>query len=219
MKLAAIAELGFVILAGTAVYAFVSVARDSETRRACVPLCTMRPSYAGRNRTAPDFELPGLDGQRVRLSQFKGKTVVLHFWTSTCPPCIEEMPSLAELAKVVAKRSDVVVLTVSTDSDETTASGAVEKGLGAPAPFPVLLDPESSVVGGRYGTHLFPETWLIDKGGIIRARFDGARDWSNPLMLELIDSLSTATACDADFVAGSADTSGSQVCDDVLSPG
>jgi hypothetical protein len=129
------------------------------------------------------------------------------------------MPSLAELTKVVATRRDVVVLTVSTDENEMAARGAIEAGLDAPAPFPVLLDAESSVVGGRYGTRLFPETWLIDKGGIIRARFDGARDWSNPLMLELIDSLAAPIACDVDYAGGSADSSGDRICDEVLSPG
>jgi peroxiredoxin len=217
MRFAALAEIGFVLLAGAAVYGFVSMARSSETRRACLPLCTTRPAYAGRSRKAPDFELPDLDGRTVNLSRYKGKTVVLSFWTSTCPPCIEEMPSLAELAKVVARRGDVVVLTVTTDANEMAAKGAIEAGLGAPAPFPVLIDPESSVVGGRYGTRLFPETWLIDKNGVIRARFDGARDWSNPLMLEFIDSLSKPMSCDIEFDSRSADARGDQICDDVLS--
>lgn len=219
MRLLTLVEIGFVLVAGVSVYAFVSMARSSEMRRACLPLCTARPAYAGRSRTAPDFELPDLDGRKVNLSRYKGKTVVLSFWTSTCPPCIEEMPSLAELAKVVAKRGDVVVLTVTTDANVMAARGAIETGLGAPAPFPVLIDPESSVVGGRYGTHLFPETWLIDKNGVIRARFDGARDWSNPLILEFIDSLSKPMACDIEFDSGSADGRGDQMCDEVLAPG
>src|SRR5688500_1699110 len=109
MKPAALLQTGFIVIAATAVYAFVSMARDSETRRACVPMCAMRPAYAARNRTAPDFALPDADGKQVRLSQFRGKTVVLNFWTTTCQPCLEEMPSLAEFAKVVAKRDDVVV--------------------------------------------------------------------------------------------------------------
>jgi peroxiredoxin len=219
MRFAALAEVGFVLLAGAAVYAFVSTARSSEMRRACLPLCTMRPNYAGRTRTAPHFELPDLDGHKVNLARYKGTTVVLNFWTSTCPPCIEEMPSLAELAKIVAKRGNVVVLTVTTDANETAARGAIQAGLGASAPFPVLIDPESSVVGGKYGTRLFPETWLIDKNGVIRARFDGARDWSNPLMLELIESLAKPMACDIEFDSGSEDARSNQLCDEVLSPG
>jgi peroxiredoxin len=219
MRFAAVAELGFVLLAGTAVYAFVSMARSSETRRACVPLCTMRPSYAGMNRTAPDFDLPDLDGRRFGLSRLKGKTVVLSFWSSACPPCIEEMPSLAELARVVAKRSDVVVLTVSTDTRDVAKRTLLQAGIGTPAPFSVLLDPESSVIRDKYGTHLFPETWLIDPNGIIRARFDGARDWSTPMVLELIDSLAKPLACDIEFFAGSSDSRGDSLCAQTLSPG
>ena len=83
MKPAVLAQMAFILLAGFAVFAFISMAKDAETRRACVPVCAMRPSYAGRNRTAPDFELPKPDGSKVRLSNYRGKTVVLNFWTTT----------------------------------------------------------------------------------------------------------------------------------------
>src|SRR6185369_6976877 len=120
MKPAALIQLAFIALAGVAVFAFVSMARDAETRRACVPVCAMRPSYAGQNRLAPDFELPEANGGRVRLSNLRGKTVVLNFWTTTCQPCLEEMPSLADLAKILKTRPDVEVLTISTDANKET---------------------------------------------------------------------------------------------------
>src|SRR4029079_13453119 len=101
MKPAALIQMAFIVLAGIAVYAFVSMAREAETRRACVPACAMHPNYAGRNRSAPDFELEDVNGGKVPLSDYRGKTVVLNFWTTTCQPCLEEMPSLAELAKVL----------------------------------------------------------------------------------------------------------------------
>ena len=64
------------------------------------------------------------------------------------------------------------------------------------APFPVLFDPDGEkVVMGKYGTHLFPETWLIDKRGVIRARFDGGRDWANAAVVELLDQLREGTYC------------------------
>src|SRR5262249_50514949 len=158
--------------------------------RACVPVCAMRPNYAGRNRLAPDFDLEAADGGRVRLSEFKGKTVVLNFWTTTCQPCLEEMPSLAELAKILKARrpsgfsklfgsDDAVVLTVSTDASKEVAMSALQTLLHEEKPpFKVLLDPESKVVGDKYGTRLFPETWIIDPQGVIRARFDGQRTWT-----------------------------------------
>ena len=83
------------------------------------------------------------------------------------------------------------MLTVSTDTNREMARlGALKTLLHeTKPPFPVLLDPESSVVRDKYGTTLFPETWIIDPKGVIRARFDGARDWSNAMVLDLIESI------------------------------
>ena len=215
MKPAAALQMGFIVVAATAVYGFVSMAKDSETRRACVPVCAMRPTYAARNRTAPDFALPDGDGKQVKLSQYRGKTVILNFWTTTCQPCLEEMPSLADLAKVLAKRDDVVVLTVSTDLTKDVALSALQTLLHEPKPpFPVLFDPESTVVHDKYGTELFPETWVIDPKGVIRARFDGARDWSNALVLDLIESFERPVTCGLEFQAGRPVGSEAAICED-----
>jgi peroxiredoxin len=215
MKPGALLQTGFIAIAATAVYGFVSMARDSEVRRACVPVCAMRPAYAGRNRTAPDFTLPDADGSQVRLSQFRGKTVVLNFWTTTCQPCLEEMPSLAEFAKIVAKRDDVVVLTISTDLTKDVALSALHTLLRDPKPpFSVLFDPESTVVHDKFGTELFPETWIIDPKGVIRARFDGARDWSNALVLDLIESFGRPATCGLEFQQGRPVGPEAAVCED-----
>lgn len=203
MKLGQLAQLVFIAIAALAVYGFVTVGRDAEVRRVCVPLCAMRPAYAGQNRIAPDFELLDLDGKRVKLSDFRGKTVVLNFWTKTCRPCLEEMPSFAELARMVANRKDVVVLTVSTDEGPEAVRDTLRAILRTEKPpFPVLFDPDSAIVGDTYGTKLFPETWIVDKKGTIRARFDGARDWSSTLVLSLIDSLDRPATCSAEFERG-----------------
>jgi peroxiredoxin len=208
-------QTAFMVVAATAVYAFVAMARDAETRRACVPVCAMRPAYAGRNRTAPDFALPDESGKQVRLSEFRGKTVVLNFWTTTCQPCLEEMPSLAEFAKVVAKRKDVVVLTISTDLTKDIALSALHTLLHEPAPpFTVLFDPESTVVHDQFGTELFPETWVIDPHGVIRARFDGARDWSSALVLDLIESFERPATCSIEFQSGNATGPEAAICDE-----
>ncbi len=214
MKLGQLAQIAFIILAGLSVYTFVSMAKDAEARRACVPLCAMRPNYAGTNRTAPDFELSTLDGKKVRLSAYRGKTVVLNFWTTTCKPCLEEMPSLADLAKVLKNRTDVVVLTVSTDSERANVETALSSILREKPPFSVMLDPESDIVGAKYGTHLFPETWIVDPKGVIRARFDGARDWSNAMILDLIETFQKAGACGVEFQGGVPTGPGAEICED-----
>ena len=215
MKSAGLLQMAFIAVAAVAVYTFVSMARNSETRRACVPVCAMRPAYAGRNRTAPDFALPDAEGKQVHLSQFRGKTVILNFWTTTCQPCLEEMPSLAEFAKVLAKRNDVVVLTISTDLTKDVAISALQTLLREPKPpFLVLFDPESNVVHDKFGTDLFPETWVIDPKGVIRARFDGARDWSNALVLDLIESFQRPATCGIEFQAGKPVGTEAAICED-----
>ena len=215
MKPTALLQMAFIAVAAVAVYGFVTMARASETRRACVPVCAMRPTYAGRNRTAPDFALPDESGNQVKLSQFRGKTVVLNFWTTTCQPCLEEMPSLAELAHVLAKRDDVVVLTVSTDLTKDVALTALQTLLHEPRPpFMVLFDPESNIVHDKYGTELYPETWVIDPKGVVRARFDGARDWSNALVLDLLESFQRPVSCAVEFQSGKPAGGEAAICED-----
>jgi peroxiredoxin len=216
MKVARIVQLGFLLLAALAVYTFVAMAKDAQARRGCIPLCSMHPAYAGQNRTAPDFELKDLEDRSHRLSQYRGKTVVLNFWTTTCQPCLEELPSLAELGKIVARRSDIVVLTIATDADRAVIQTALHAALQERPPFPVLLDPNLSIVSDRYGTHLYPETWIIDAQGVIRARFDGARDWSDAMVLDLIDSFRLAPSCEVEFLAGKPSARSEEICDDTI---
>jgi hypothetical protein len=81
-------------------------------------------------------------------------------------------------------------------------------------PFTVLLDPESSVVQDKFGTTLYPETWIIDPSGVIRARFDGARDWSDAMVLDLIDSFARPLACGVEFESGRPSGAEAGVCDE-----
>src|SRR5262245_50128995 len=108
LKPATALQLGFIVLAAVAVFGFVRAAQNDQRRSSCSALCALSPAYAGRDRSAPDFELPDLDGRKVRLSSYRGKTVILNFWTRTCRPCLEEMPTIAELAKIARRRTDFV---------------------------------------------------------------------------------------------------------------
>lgn len=215
MKIPQIAQMLFIIAASFFVYGFVSVAKDSEARRSCASICALHPNYAGRDRVAPDFELTNLEGKKVRLRDFRGKTVVLNFWSKTCPPCLEEMPSLAELAHQMSKRNDVVLLTISTDESADDAKNTLQSILGTKAPFEVLMDPDSKVVTDQFGTKLFPETWFIDGNGVVRARVDGARDWSSALTLEFVDSLAAPLQCDIGFRSGRATGSSATLCEEM----
>ncbi len=142
---AQLAQIAFIVLASIGVFSFVRAARNDQRITSCSAMCVFQPTYAGRNRTVPDFELADLSGKKVRFSSFlkRGKPVVLNFWTKTCKPCLEEMPSLAELAQIVQK-DGIQVVTVSTDEGPEAVKDHLQVILdGKPPPFAVLFDPES----------------------------------------------------------------------------
>lgn len=183
-----------------ATYAFAGAIADGETRRIEAPVRAMlgaasydalrrgetpEQGYMGRNRLAPDFALSDRDGKPWKLSDQRGKVVVMNFWSVTCQPCVEEMPSLEQLALIMRGRTDVEVITVSTDRGWDQVSTIFPPD----ARLRVLFDPDKAIVRGKYGTRLYPETWLIDREGVIRYRIDGGRNWGSALAVELIESL------------------------------
>lgn len=185
VKLRPVAQLLFAVGASALIYLFATAAVEGQRREGTGALEGLRPAYQGDDRRAPDFSLTDRHGKKVKLSSFRGKVVVLNFWTITCGPCVEEMPSLEELTRMTADDPDIAVLTVSVDENWDAVRRIFPRGTR----LPVLFDPERKIVTDKYGTSLFPETWVIDGRGIIRARFDGARDWSRSVALSYLRSL------------------------------
>lgn len=205
----------FVLLAAVLVYSFVSVAREGESRRECSALCLLHPNYAGATRTAPDFELKDMNGQSVSLSSFRDKVVVLNFWASWCEPCKEELPDLDDLAHILKPERDVALVTVSVDNGPDEVRDLLKTILREDPPFPVLFDPDGrTTVGAKFGTNQFPETWLIDKRGVIRARFDGTRPWSNAIAVEVIEELRGASYCPVEIKEGTTTGKAASFCED-----
>lgn len=171
----------FAAVAVGLIYLFVGALRQSQTiaKGACLAL---KPEP--QNREAPAFELPGLDGQKKSLASLRGKVVLLHFWATWCPPCIEELPSLYRLLGAVTNK-DFALQTISVDD----TADIIKKFFAANKvpPLPLLHDP-SKKVALAYGTTKFPETYLIDKKGRVRFRFVNKRDWSSPAALTCIRS-------------------------------
>jgi peroxiredoxin len=215
MTQAQVARAFVMSLALLAVYAFVRTAGDAEARHACTALCALRPNYAARDRLVPNFELEAYAGGKVSLSQFRGKNLVLNFWTTSCAPCLEEMPSLAALGKSLKSVGNTELITISTDESKATIADTLKSVFGGEAPFIVLWDPESSVVGDKFGTKLFPETWFIDTHGVIRARMDGARDWSKIVVLDLVRSFANPIDCDVKFVRGRVEGPEAALCESI----
>ncbi len=205
----------FVLLAAVLVYSFVTVAREGEARRECSALCLLKPNYAGATRTAPDFHLKDMNGHEVSLASYRGKVVVLNFWASWCAPCKEEMPDLGELAHIMKDEKDVALVTVSVDNGPDEVRDLIKTLTHEDAPFPVLFDPNGEqTVGRKYGTNQFPETWLIDKRGVIRARFDGTRPWSNAIAVEVINELRGTDYCPVEIKEGATTGKAAHFCED-----
>jgi cytochrome c biogenesis protein CcmG/thiol:disulfide interchange protein DsbE len=142
------------------------------------------PSIAGR--VAPDFALQ-LDGKAIHLSDLKGKVVVLDFWASWCPPCVEEAPSLNALQERIANRGGMV-LAISQDEDPT----AYERFLkDYKINFPTYREPEKAIPV-KYGTNLIPEAYIISRDGRIARKVVGPQDWTSPEMLSIFDTLLAA---------------------------
>lgn len=117
---------------------------------------------------APDFVVQTLDGKVTKLSNFRGRPVLLNLWATWCPPCIEEIPFLNRIQQRYLGRG-LVVLGVA--GDEKTANvHAFAKA--HPLQFSVLLDPEG-VVGTDYGITGYPESFLIDRDGKLAAKYVG----------------------------------------------
>jgi peroxiredoxin len=141
-------------------------------------------NYLGDGLLAPDFTLSDKNGKPWRLKDHRGKLVVMNFWSVTCQPCVEEMPSLVTLSTIAQKRKDIEVVAISTDKDWESVAPIFPPNTR----LKVLFDPQRKVVKDKYGTRLYPETWVIDPGGVVRMRIDGPRDWSSALSLGAIET-------------------------------
>lgn len=138
-------------------------------------------SIAGK--PAVDFPLT-MAGKSEHLSDLKGKVVVLNFWATWCPPCVEETPSLNRLQKYIDSRGGMV-LGVSVDED----GAAYEKFLkDQSVGFPTYRD-TSKKSAADYGTSLYPETYIIDRHGKIARKIVGAQQWDSAEMLQYFDAI------------------------------
>jgi peroxiredoxin len=137
------------------------------------------------NLPAPDFTFPGLDGKKVSLSDYKGKVVLVNIWATWCKPCVDEMPSMEKLYHKF-KGKNFEILAVSID----------EPGLKAVAPFmkkynltfPALIDSEGAIKA-VYGITGVPESFIIDKQGILIKKIVGPVDWATPPIFRLFSEL------------------------------
>ncbi len=127
-------------------------------------------------RPAPNFEFPGLDGKMVRLSDYRGKVVLVNIWATWCPPCIEEMPSMEKLYNEL-HRENFEILAVSIDAVGIEAVGPFIKAYKLT--FPALIDREGTI-RNSYRTTGVPESFIIDREGILVKKIIGPLNWASP---------------------------------------
>jgi len=139
------------------------------------------PARIGSN--APDFTVQDSD-HKITLSQFRGQVVVLNFWATWCPPCIEETPSLVRMTARL-KDKGIVVFAVSIDADDA----AYHKFLKDYSVNMVTVRDEAKKASSLYGTFGWPETYVIDRGGVIRRKFIGPVDWTSPEVTDYLSKL------------------------------
>jgi cytochrome c biogenesis protein CcmG, thiol:disulfide interchange protein DsbE len=135
---------------------------------------------------APEFEfLDPSSKSIVRSSDMKGKVIFLNFWATWCPPCREEIPSIEALYKEMSGNSNFRIVTVLyKDSYENGSEYMRSNGYT----FPVYAD-DNGKSFKDFGLTGVPETYLIDKKGILRKHVIGPADWNSPVEKGLINSL------------------------------
>jgi peroxiredoxin len=133
---------------------------------------------------APEFTLKDLAGNQVSLSSFRGKTVLLNFWATWCPPCKDELPTIEKLHQSTKQRG-LVVLAVSVDTSAAKVKDFVKEH---PVSYSVLHD-ATLTVSRSYKVFSLPMTFIIDKRGVIVEKHFGHRDWSKPDIVTSIEAL------------------------------
>lgn len=113
---------------------------------------------------APDFTLESLNGRQISLAQYRGQVVLVNVWTTWCPSCVRETPTLVRLYNTYRERGFVILSVNDTSQDARAKVEAFARDQGMT--FPILLD-KTSMVGQQYGTRLIPSSYLIDPDGKI----------------------------------------------------
>ena len=127
----------------------------------------------------PVFTLDDVDGKTISLKSLRGKVVMINFWATWCPPCVEEMPAMQALKESWAERP-FEILAINMGESATMIRAFLDR-LGMDFDFPLLVDPQATVAN-QYQVTSLPATLLIDKKGMFAFGGVGARDWSSDVV-------------------------------------
>jgi len=136
-------------------------------------------------KSAPDFNLPDLDGTMVRITDYKGKVVLLNIWATWCPPCVEEMPSMENLYKELNKDGfEILAISIDASGADTVRAFMKKHKLS----FKTLVDPKGTIQR-QYQTTGIPESIIIDKNGKIVEKIIGPRNWDSAEAIQYFRNL------------------------------
>jgi peroxiredoxin len=138
---------------------------------------------------APAFELNGPNGNRYRLSDLRGKSLIVNFWATWCPPCRAEMPSM-QRAWEQLRDEDVVVIGINVGEDKAAIEAFTEQ---VPVDFPLPMDIDSEVVQ-RWPVRGLPTTFVVDPEGRLVYIAQGEREWDDPDLLDSVRALNNGSA-------------------------
>jgi peroxiredoxin len=130
---------------------------------------------------APDFDTVDLKGDVWSLSKLKGRVVFLNFWATWCPPCREEMPSMQRLYAKLPKDKFIMIALFNKDKPAAVKNFVTKLGITIP-----ILSDEYNFAGTKYGLTGLPETFIIDKQGVIREKFIGPAEWDSPKFVDMM---------------------------------
>src|ERR1700722_3616107 len=134
--------------------------------------------------TAPDFSIKADNGKTVTARQFGGKLLILNFWATWCPPCVQEVPSLDLLQRALGPKG-LVVLGVSEDKDPKAYQDFLAR---FHVTYMTARDPAVEIKP-KYGTVQIPESYLIDTNGKVVEKIVGEANWSSEQMFQHVQSL------------------------------
>jgi len=154
-----------------------------------VELEPFKVEYPEEAFLAPSFELESLNGGKLNLLNYRGKVVFINFWATWCSTCEVEMPSMEKLYQRF-KDHGFEMLTISVDKDPSLIEPFMKK---YNLTFPVLLDPDSDVAKKKYKTTGVPETFIVNREGIIVFKKIGPDDWATDEMMEAFAQLVLGT--------------------------
>jgi cytochrome c biogenesis protein CcmG/thiol:disulfide interchange protein DsbE len=150
---------------------------------------TVRPSHSPRitqSGVSPeDFELVDISGNKIKLSDMKGSVVFVNFWATWCGSCVEELPSVEKLFRSLSGDPSFKMVTILYKDSISDASGFMKQNGYT---FPVFLNPDESAAK-IFGITGVPETYIIDKKGVLRDKVLGPADWDSPRAIESFRAL------------------------------